>query len=208
MIFVNPTYLWGLLGLAVPLAIHLWNKKEGRTIKIGSVQLLTQANPKQASSLQLNEWFLLLLRVLLLTILVFILASPQTRKKIEPTPLVYLIEPSLFENKEIRAMVDSLPEESTYLLQKDFPKWTRDTGVKNEYKTPNYWQLSRETQSLHADSIVVFTRGLLQGIKGERPLINSAINWLVLNPETVKGQPAFTIQNICVACGDNYFWHF
>ena len=59
MTFLNPTYLWGLLGLAVPLAIHLWSKMEGKTIKIGSIQLLTEANPKQASSIHLNELFLL-----------------------------------------------------------------------------------------------------------------------------------------------------
>ncbi|WP_031429191.1 BatA domain-containing protein [Flavimarina sp. Hel_I_48] len=194
MTFLNPMYLWGLLGLAVPLAIHLWSKKEGKTIKIGSIQLLAQTDPKQASSIQLNELFLLFLRLILLGILVCILASPQAKKKTKTADVVYLIEPALLDNNDIREMVDSLPEEKTFLLQNDFPKWKRDENVNILNKTPNYWQLAQEMESLHADSIVVFTRGLLQGFKGKRPTVNSTINWIILTPETVEDQLLASIQ--------------
>jgi hypothetical protein len=40
MAFLNPLYLWALLGLAIPVAIHLWSRKEGRTIKVGSIKFL------------------------------------------------------------------------------------------------------------------------------------------------------------------------
>ena len=43
MSFAHPLYLWTLLGLLVPIAIHLWSKKEAKTIKIGSVQLLSES---------------------------------------------------------------------------------------------------------------------------------------------------------------------
>lgn len=186
MTFLHPTYLWGLLGLAVPLAIHLWSKKEGKTIKIGSIQLLTEANPKQASSIHLNELFLLLLRLLLLTLLVLILAEPQWNRQFEKEDIAYLVEPALLKNADIIAMLDSLPEGSIRLLQADFPEWKRDQVVQNVDKTPNYWQLAQEMKNLNADSVVVFTRALFQEIYGKRPSINTNINWVILNPETVK----------------------
>ena len=61
MVFLNPLFLWTLLGLSIPIAIHFWSKKKVKTIKIGSTQLLKQLNPKQTSSIRLNQWFLLLL---------------------------------------------------------------------------------------------------------------------------------------------------
>ncbi len=188
MTFLNPLYLWGLLGLAVPLAIHLWSKKEGKTIKIGSIKFLTEANPKQASSIQLNELLLLFLRLLLLALLVLILGEPQWNRQAENQPVAYLIEPVLLKNPEIRLMIDSLPEGTVRLLKADFPKWERDQVLQNSEKIPNYWQLAQEMKNLRADSVVLFTRALLQGINGKRPAVDANINWVILNPETVQNQ--------------------
>ena len=54
MTFLNPTYLWTLLALAVPLAIHLWSRKKVRVIKVGSTRFLESLDPKQTNSVKLN----------------------------------------------------------------------------------------------------------------------------------------------------------
>ena len=82
MSFAHPSYLWALLGLLVPIAIHLWSKKEAKTIKIGSVQLLSESKSRQSSSIQLNEWWLLLLRIGIISLLVVLLAKPQWYSKV------------------------------------------------------------------------------------------------------------------------------
>ena len=53
MSFLNPTYLWALLGLLIPIAIHLWSKKEGKTVKIGSIELLRESDSKQTSIIKI-----------------------------------------------------------------------------------------------------------------------------------------------------------
>ncbi|MFO7720744.1 MAG: BatA domain-containing protein, partial [Gillisia sp.] len=108
MIFLNPTYFLALLGLAVPLAIHLWSKKEGRTIKIGSIQLLKQSDPKKSSSIKLNELWLLILRLLVISILVLILTTPQLKLKGKNIPVTYLIEPSLLAYENVKSLIDTL----------------------------------------------------------------------------------------------------
>ncbi len=189
MTFLNPTYLWALLGLAVPLAIHLWSKKEGRTIKIGSIQLLKQSDPKKSSSIKLNELWLLLLRLLVLTILVLILAAPQLKTKGENIPVTYLIEPSLLNHENVNLLIDSLDSASEIkLLQSGFPKYQKEEFEETDLSIPNYWQLAREMEDLRTDSIVVFTNAFRAGFKGKRPEISKNINWIVLDPgETKKG---------------------
>ena len=182
MFFLNPTYLWALLGLAVPIAIHLWSKKEGKTIKIGSIQLLSEADSKQNSSIKLNELLLLLIRMSLLTLVVVIMAEPQIKRDLENIKLTYLVEPSLVKNKTIVTLLDTITTETSFrLLQKGFPEFNLDEIPNTSETVPNYWQLAQEMNELHSDSIIVFTNGFLKGLKGKRPEINANIEWIILD---------------------------
>ncbi len=186
MIFLNPTYLWALLGIAVPIAIHLWSKKEGRTIRIGSIQLLQESDPKKTSNIRINEIWLLLLRILSIIVLVLILAEPQLKKQGEIVPITYIIEPSLLSYDELKSITDTLAENGAVmkLLQPGFPEYEKDVTGSNSTEIPNYWQLANEMQDLETDSIVVFTNAFQSGIKGRRPQISKNINWVILDPGT------------------------
>ncbi|SDR71475.1 BatA domain-containing protein [Gramella sp. MAR_2010_147] len=190
MVFLNPTYLWALLGLAVPIAIHLWSKKESRTIKMGSIQFFKESDPKKTSSISINEWWLLVLRILIIGILACILAEPALQKKKSKNAVVYLIEPSIALDADFKDLVDSLDlDHDLRLLQKGFPDLEREDLDSANNTTPDYWQLSNQMEKLSADSIVVFTRALVAGIKGKRPEINKKINLIIVNSENSKSVP-------------------
>ncbi len=182
MFFLNPTYLWALLGLLIPVAIHLWSKKEGKTIKVGSTKLLTETESKKSSSIQLNEWFLLLLRMFLLAILVLLISGPNLKGKVEDIPVTYIIEPSLLKNDRIRAIVDTLEKgPSLRLLRSGFPEFEEKDVDQQNTDVPNYWKLAKEMETLQTDSIVVFTNAFFTGIKGKRPEINKKISWITFD---------------------------
>lgn len=182
MFFLNPTYLWALLGLLVPIAIHLWSKKEGKTIKIGSIQLLSEARSKQNNNIKLNELLLLLIRTLIIALVVLIMAEPQIKKNLENTELTYLVEPSLLKNKTITRLLDTISTEASFrLLQKGFPELDINDTPNPNATTPNYWQLAQEMDKLQTDSIIVFTNGLLKGLKGKRPEVSANIEWIVID---------------------------
>jgi len=184
MNFLNPTYLWALLGLVIPVAIHLWSNKEGKTIKIGSVQFLEKSDVKQTNSIKLNELFLLFLRLLIITILVFILAEPHIKKEETTVPITYLIESSLLKNASLSSLVDSLQQNSSIkLLQTSFPDLDAYNEDEVSNSIPNYWQLAREVEDLPTDSIVVFTNAYFQGFKGKRPKLSRDISWIVVEDE-------------------------
>jgi len=187
MFFLNPTYLWALLGLLVPLAIHLWSKKEGKTIKVGSTKLLSESDSKQSRSIQLNELFLLLLRMLLIGVLVFLMAGFGIKKKAATIPITYVIEPSLLDDDRIQTIIDTIDTaESLRLLESGFPELDTDQTAIENNNTPNYWQLAKEMEILQTDSIVVFTKAFINGIKGKRPETNKNAAWISLESEEVS----------------------
>jgi len=193
MSFLNPSYIWALFGLAIPLAIHLWSKKEGKTIKIGSIQLLSEADSKQSSSIKINELLLLLLRMLCFALIVFIVAEPQIKSKIRNTSITYIVEPSLANNAAITTLLDTLTTQSPILLlRKGFPEFTNEALETSENMLPNYWQLAQEMETLRTDSIIVFTQGLISGLKGKRPQIQKNIEWIFLE----SGEPSQQIVEI------------
>jgi len=192
MFFANPMYLWALLGLAVPVAIHLWSKDEGRTIKVGSIANLKESENAQTRTLQLNEWLLLLLRLLAIALLVLILAEPFVKSKIKNQDLVYLVEPELLKIDTFKSSIDSLAESKMVkLFQEDFPEYNAFDSVKTA--ATNYWLLAQDFEKLKADSLVVYSQTLLSGFKGKRPEITENINWVTIDSaQTTAGIVALT----------------
>lgn len=180
MFFANPMYLWALLGLAVPVAIHLWSKDEGRTVKVGSIANLKESENAQTRILQLNEYLLLLLRILAIALLVFILAEPFVKTKTKNQDLVYLVEPELLKIDTFKTSLDSLAESKTVkLFLEDFPEYNAADSVKTV--ATNYWQLAQDFEKLKADSLVVYSQTLLSGFKGKRQEISENVNWVTID---------------------------
>ncbi|KAA1243251.1 BatA domain-containing protein [Aquimarina sp. RZ0] len=185
MFFLNPTYLWAFLGLVIPIAVHLWSKKDGEIIKIGSTKLLIASDSRQTSSIQLHEFLLLLVRIILITVLVLLIAEPRIKKKASTIPITYIIEPSLLNQERIKPLLDTIETGgSLRLLQDGFPEIQRNTSDYKNIKVPNYWKLANDMEKLATDSIVVFTNAFLSGIKGKRPdSIHKNISWIPVRPD-------------------------
>src|SRR6056297_290528 len=178
MSFLQPTYLWGLLSILVPLVIHLLNKGDVKTVKVGSVRYLAEQEPKQTRRVKLNELLLLFLRMLLLVFLVLAVAEPVLKSQNKNVPLTYLIEPSLAANGQMDILLKEAPEVPIRLFAEGFP--TMDNENLRE-EVPNYWQLAQELPNLESDSIVVFSKARIAGIRGIRPVIPATVLWVVLD---------------------------
>ncbi len=183
MSFMNPSYLWALIGLLVPIAIHLWSKKEGKTIKVGSIEHFSEEDSRQSRSIGLSEILLLMLRMAIITLVAFIMAGPQLNVERSNTPVTYFFEPSLLQDGIIdQAMIDSLQVRgSVKLLQEGFPDYEEDIHDGELEKAPKYWQLAQAMETIQTDSIVVFANALSRGLIGKRPSIRTNINWIVLD---------------------------
>lgn len=186
-----PSMLFALLGLIVPIAIHLYNRKSGKRIKIGSVALLQESQSKQMRSIQFNELTLLLIRCLLLILLVMLISQPQwaTKKTTAPAGWI-LISPEIVAqvntDKSLQETIDSLQQKGfdLHAFIQGFPPLTPDEKKTVAYtgKNESYWSLLREAElKLPAQTKVFLITGeSLQALQGKRPVIHLDLQWITL----------------------------
>ncbi|MEO5713512.1 MAG: BatA domain-containing protein [Luteolibacter sp.] len=76
MLFLNPLLLWGLLAAAVPIAIHLLNRRRHKTIQWAAMQFLLKATRESRGKKKLRHILILTCRALGIAALVFAAAKP------------------------------------------------------------------------------------------------------------------------------------
>jgi hypothetical protein len=76
MLFLNPLLLWGLLAAAVPIAIHLLNRRRHKTIQWAAMQFLLKATRESRGKKKLRHILILSCRALGLAALAFAAARP------------------------------------------------------------------------------------------------------------------------------------
>lgn len=77
MTFGMPYALWGLLGLSIPILIHLLSKKERHVVYYGSIHFLKSDHAQSAKSFNLARYLLLLTRLLFISLICLIMAQPN-----------------------------------------------------------------------------------------------------------------------------------
>ncbi|WP_210489619.1 BatA domain-containing protein [Rufibacter aurantiacus] len=199
--FLHPGWLWAAASVAVPIAIHLWNKKPPRTVQVGSIRWLQPSESKKLSSLRLSEPWLLLLRCLLLVLLALVLAGPQWKHQVPAVPEKHAyLHPELLQPRylpQIAATVDSLAQKGWQIhrLAPRFPKLplNEETPLhtfQTDSLTPdstNAWAMLRVLNrslppSAHA---WIFTTDLLRHHRGAFPAMRSSFTWIpVSSPQT------------------------
>lgn len=75
--FLNPLLLWGLLLCAVPILIHLLNRRRFRRVSWGAMEFLLRAMQRNKKRLRMEQWLVLLLRTLAVLLLVALVSRPQ-----------------------------------------------------------------------------------------------------------------------------------
>lgn len=76
MVFLHPEYLWGLLGLFVPIIIHLFDFRKNRKVYFSDIRFLKQVKHASKKPLKLKQWLILLSRMGAIAFLVFVFAQP------------------------------------------------------------------------------------------------------------------------------------
>lgn len=101
MSFLQPLFLAGLLAAAIPIAIHLINRRKATRQAFPALRLLMESNKKEARSIKVRQWVLLGLRVLVIAALALALAKPYflsdegvTASERLPTAVVVVVDDS------------------------------------------------------------------------------------------------------------------
>ncbi len=180
MQFLNPIWLWGLTGLMIPIGIHLLSRKEGKVIRIGSIRHLEETSTKQFRNIRLNEFLLLALRCLLITLIVFLLSGITFTKSKTKEVNWLLIEKGLEKENDFKNLIDSLEKKEFELrwLAKDFPLLKDSSSVNASI---NYWTLVESLKAHPAKQIVVLAYNYTNQFKGKRRSIPEHVQWISKN---------------------------
>lgn len=211
--FLTPIWLLAIGAIILPLAIHLWNVKKGKTLKIGSIRLFGENSRQSSTSLRFQDLWLLLLRCLLLVILAMLLAGPLIMQK---TPAQkargwilidqqHLNETYLSHKPRIDSLVQAGYE--THYFKPGFEMFNLADTAKNAIPTKaaagdnlSYWSLAKalDKQLPLSARAYIFTNNRQNRFTGDRPKFRSKIIWEVYNsPDSVYNSifNSYTTQN-------------
>lgn len=194
---LNPIWLFGISGIIIPLLIHLWNVKKGKTLKIGSISLLGESSRQNARSLRLLDLLLLLLRCLLVIIVSILLAEPVWIRINSPDQKGGWI---LIEKDNFTETYSNFQKEIDSLDQAGYDLHLFEAGFKTEDLNKlkdseiirdstaaqlSYWPLLRmlDQEIPSGKEAHIFTANRLNRFKGERPEIVTKLKWKTYTPK-------------------------
>ena len=163
---LSPVWLAGLGALAVPVALHLWSRRGGHPVRVGSIRLLAGSPPATRRSWTVQEPWLLALRCAVLAAIALALAGPYwTSTGVGGRTLALVAR----DVRDRDALVDSLHRAGVPVSLLD----SAASGI------PNLWTALRRADRLAARGtrLVVFAPDLLRYFRGERPALRSQVEW-------------------------------
>jgi len=73
--FLSPLALIALVGLLIPIAIHLFSRSKGKLIKLGTIKFIPQIAPVKMLQMRWTEILLLIVRLVMLLLSILLLAK-------------------------------------------------------------------------------------------------------------------------------------
>lgn len=209
MQLISPFALFALTTLLIPLLIHLWNVKTGKTLKIGSVLLLGTQSPSSAKRFRMRDWLLYLLRSLLLLLLVFILAEPVFETVVgKGAPKGWLLmernQVELLREREYKS-IDSLNAlgYEVHLLEVGFPLFDMKNETRDEQDSVpsplSYSSLLKQLSTVLPNEfpVVIFTDSRILHFGDEQPNMGMNVRWVeVKTADSLRGWLAQGINQV------------
>jgi hypothetical protein len=186
--FLQPVWMFAAAGIIIPIAVHLWNVRRGKVLKVGSVALLTAQAVKNTSSIKLNELLLLLLRCLLILLLAALLAKPQWAPTGRAKEKGWLLIPKQQFSQtynHFKQAADSLLQAGYQLHH--FDEGFKQVGITDALNTQpdtaglpaNYWHTIKllNAQVDTTLPVYIFTGNRLVHFAGSRPGVSLNLQW-------------------------------
>ena len=176
-LLLAPAGLFGLLAIAIPVAIHLISRGRGRPVLIGNIELVRPARRARVTSLRLTQRLLLLLRVAIVIVAALLLARLALQGIGSADADVSYVTPGW-----LRSVTDAeraeLLSPAARVLTAGYPE---AHGYQPGIADPDYdvWPLLAERLSTlrHAGTVDVYTEPSLAVFGRHRPRLPNEVNW-------------------------------
>jgi len=163
MEFLQPIFFWGLLGISIPIGIHLWNGRRGKVLDWAAMNWLSGQESQSSRSFKLEQLLLLLLRILILIVFVLIAVGLwfDFLGKSDSKPIVHLVNPDAEVESEFRFEIEQAlgKGEQVFWLAEGLPEYEAgQIPLGNPVETEVQKALDMLPKSL--DSLHIYSSGL------------------------------------------------
>lgn len=178
--------MFAATGMIILVIIHLWNVRQGKVLKVGSVALLSKQTTKTTSSIKLHDLLLLILRCLLILLLAILLAQPQwTNTAAENKGWVLVDKNDMDETyRHFKPQIDSLLNAGLefHYFNNQFEKGSLQRAsvpVGDSAENDNYWVTARQLNKKAGGKmpLYIFTNNYLHHFTGNRPATPATMHW-------------------------------
>ena len=194
---LQPIWLFALAGLSIPVIIHLWNQRPGKTLRVGSVALVTENALSHKKSIKLTELLLLLLRCLLLSCIAFALASPLWKRPANNTSKGWVLmsrNDLATAYHHFKPAVDSLLHTGMefHYFEEGFAKENIENALQTapdtlSVKQPSYRSIAAllNTRAGATLPLYIFTDNYLRNFSGIRSAVSLNMHWFTYMADTI-----------------------
>ena len=196
---LNPAAMLALTGLLVPVAIHLWNRRPGREVAVGSLRWLAAGANRRLRNLKPEQLWLLLLRAALLAVLAVAVAGPVWRTALPASRGVVLLSAEAARLPALTGLqttIDSLRRKGYALrwLAAGFPRVTGAAWRAMAAGRPNsaadsvtdrarafaWARVQQAAATFPGQPLLVVTSAALRNFQGSHALLPAAVRWQAL----------------------------
>jgi hypothetical protein len=183
--FVHPLFLWALAGLALPVTIHLLNRKQGKVTYLGSLRYFQRTPTRQFKSIRLNELLLLALRLLSVVLLVLLLSGLQWTTSPGKGEKWLLIENGLTRDSHLQPTFDSLSTQGyqAHILAWGFPPLQDSASSSGN---DSYWALVDALPAKSLQDIIVFSKNRAENFYGHRSALPPNVRWIPREADAMR----------------------
>jgi hypothetical protein len=144
MELLQPYMLWGILAVALPVIIHFWYQKKGKTIAWAASKWLTEKTTLRHRGVRLDEIPLLLIRCLLIILLALILSRPVWNwlSGVNADKTVHFVQPNRSVVENFRFEIENAKKkgEDVYWIGAEGLKLTDITNVPQDANSALFLQ--------------------------------------------------------------------
>ena len=199
---LQPIWLYALAGLSVPLAIHFWNQRPGKTLRVGSIALVAATQSIDKRKIQLSELLLLLLRCCLLACISVALSAPFWRSPAGNNAKGWVLigtEGLPATYRQFKPVIDSLLQVGAefHYFEQGFKKDKLENALQTigNNTTPvtvNYRKLvaALDEKVSSQQPVYLFTDNYLRHFNGTRTAADMNLHWYTYTPDTTTALPA------------------
>jgi hypothetical protein len=149
MKLLYPEFLWALIALSIPIIIHLFNFRKFTKVYFSNIELLKEVKLETKSKSRLKHLLLLLIRLLLVTFLVFAFAQPyipleNEKQHGDSTVAVYIDNSHSMDTKGENGYLLDLAKEQAIQIAEGYKATDRFQIITNDLEARHQRLVSKD----------------------------------------------------------------